>query len=246
MNEKEKKDGGRISKRVPGECREPPPEKQPPSPLYVTIKPIKMNKFILLFIVNILLHSYSFGQTKELPLKLEIKLVNEYKKTFDSKVIKRMYPYDYFVTSGDSAIQKYYDIEIIISNDSPDTVYIWMMSCSWIDNFMINNDYMFLDSMDCDSNYLKSYGINPHDKKILTTTLRKDIKFDYPGNAIYGSGVTTTRLGLLVINDIVQKKVDSENYDLGMNDKSKWNIVWSNPLFLQTFKPKFIPIGNDK
>ncbi len=76
-------------------------------------------------------------------------------------------------------------------------------------------------------------------------TLVKSIKFDYPCQyCVYGQQVETTKLGLIVINDIFETKINGFDYDLGMKDKSKWKIVWSNPLQLlgKQPQPKTIPI----
>jgi hypothetical protein len=79
--------------------------------------------------------------------------------------------------------------------------------------------------------------------------LVKSIKFDFPClNCIYGKQVETTKLGLVIIDDIYKPKLDGFfEYDLAMEDESRWKMVWSNPLYLLTEKeanpdPVQIPI----
>ena len=63
----------------------------------------------------------------------------------------------------------------------------------------------------------------------------KHIKFDYPGDQIFEYGVEDTKVGLVVVNDVYQDTLNNKAYHLGMWDKSKWKMVWSNPLQLHQF-----------
>ena len=110
------------------------------------------------------------------------------------------------------------------------------MKCSWEDNFIINNNYIFIQGHPCDSNYPIRIKLNPGESKIYHGTLLKSIKFDYPGNNIFGRQVETTRLGLIVVGDILMD--EKFDYDMEMEDKSKWKIVWSNSLFLFGKQPE--------
>ena len=119
------------------------------------------------------------------------------------------------------------------------------MTCSWYDNFLINNDYMFIRPWGCDSNFPDRVGFSAGESKIYKITLDKSIKFDYPGNNIYGYQTLTTKLGLVVTNVRYTPKLDISTKDVFTPlDRSSWRIIWSNPLYLfgEQFKPKPIPV----
>jgi len=52
----------------------------------------------------------------------------------------------------DSVNEEQYDIEITIKNISTKPVFFWMMSCSWFENFQINNNYIHMQLPGCDKN----------------------------------------------------------------------------------------------
>ena len=134
----------------------------------------------------------------------------------------------------DSVWQKQYEIEITIRNNTTVPIFIWLMSCSWMDNFEINNPYIFWGMWGCHKNIPELVKIVPNENKTYKTTLVKSIKFDYPAAGWnFGSEVETTKLGLILIDDIYNPKLKPfEGYFLAMQDKSCWKIVWSNPLYL--------------
>jgi len=149
------------------------------------------------------------------------------------------------VILDDSVKRKSFDIEITISNTSQDSIFIWLMTCSWDDNFLVNNDYMFMRGWGCDHNFSSPVGFKAGESKVYKMTLDKSIKFDYPGDDIYGYQVLTTKLGLIVTKVTTYKsKLNIFTQDVFTPvDRSAWRIVWSNPLYLfgEQFKPK--PIG---
>jgi hypothetical protein len=116
-------------------------------------------------------------------------------------------------------------------------MFIWLMSCSWEDNFLVNNNYIFIAGHDCTKNIPTIIEIKPRETKLYNTTLIKSIKFEYPcRNCIYGHQVESTKLGLIVISDITKREYI--DYTLTMEDKSKWKIIWSNPLSLLGKQPE--------
>lgn len=179
---------------------------------------------------------YVFGQATELPIKVEIDLLREFEMRYEKKVIGWQFPeYDVEIP-GDSAKLRYYTIEVLIENTSSVPIYIWLMSCSWTDNFIINNDYMFFGGMKCDKNSPVIVEIMPAEAKRYIAELIKHIKFDYPGDQIFDYGVEATKVGLVVVNDVYQDTLNNKIFHMGMLDKSKWKIVWSNPLQLHQFR----------
>jgi hypothetical protein len=183
------------------------------------------------------------------PLTLNIAIEKEYNQKFS----KRSFAYDIerglYNIKKDSVTQKQYDIKVEIKNNSEKSVFIWLMSCSWEDNFEINNNYISLKGHSCDKNIPHLIEIKKGESKIYKTTLSKSIKFDYPcENCIYGKQVETSKLGLIIIDDIFKPKSEGfGEYSLAMEDKSLWKRIWSNPLYLLTEnelnpKPMEIPV----
>lgn len=171
------------------------------------------------------------------PLEIEIRLEKEYevkssKKSFEWAVKRHGY-----IIPGDSVIEKHFDISIAIKNRTDTSVFIYMMTCSWWENFIINNNYIFMDVHDCDHNFPTRKKLNPGEIKYYNTTLIKSIQFDYPpANTYYGKQVETTKLGLIFTNENSTDPIF--HYDLFMEDRSKWQIIWSNPLYLLGKQPE--------
>jgi hypothetical protein len=134
----------------------------------------------------------------------------------------------------DSAKEERYDIQVILKNNSTRPIFIWLMTCSWQDNFQINNNYISWSDIFCTRNFPELVQFKPGESKIYKTTLSKSIKFENPcENCIGGSQVETTKLGLIIIDDVYKPKLEPfMGYDLAMEDQSVWKIVWSNSLFL--------------
>ncbi len=190
--------------------------------------------------IIIFLSSNCFSQNDStLLITVNIKVEKEYELTRGKEAYAttaRDYGYD--ITS-DSVNQKYYDITVEIKNTSVKPIHIWLMTCSWEDNFIVNNNYMSIKMRPCDHNFPTPVEFKPGESKVYQTTLMKSIKFDYPcQNCIYGPQVETTKLGLIIIDDIFKNKLGMFGYDLCMEDKSKWRIVWSNPLYLFGKQPE--------
>ncbi len=194
-------------------------------------------KLLILTVILFIELSPCFAQCDSLPISVSIKVDSAYvltssKKTRGNKeLIKRN---DYYV-KGDSIKQTFFDISLTIKNTSDTIVSITLVTCSWQDNFIVNNSYIYIDGEDCDSNFPTDVEFKPGEGKVYKTTLIKSIKLDYPckGCAPFPP-VETTRLGLIILNDPFGRKAKTVNYFLGMEDKSTWTMVWSNPLFLLT------------
>lgn len=178
-----------------------------------------------------------FAQSDSLPISINIKVDKEYVRTYSknadwwAKIIQQ----NNYVVSSDSIKEKYFNISLEIKNTSNRIIKIWLMTCSWEDDFIVNNNYIFIQGHECDKNFPKLIEFKPGESKVYTNTLIKSIKFDYPcQNCIYGSQVETTKLGLIVFDDIFTPALGFFSYDIAKEDKSKWQIVWSNPLYLLT------------
>jgi hypothetical protein len=120
---------------------------------------------------------------------------------------------------------KFYDISLSIKNKSDKPVAFWLMTCSWDENFLINNDYIYFDSWGCDSNCPWIFHINPNDSLIRKATFYQIIETRFPY-------IKSTKFGLIYIDSI--KCRNSSDYDQIMGDKSKQDkIIWSNALYLK-------------
>lgn len=172
--------------------------------------------------------SKCFAQFDSLPITITTKVDKEYIVTYSKNgtYIKDVIRRHNYVVKSESIKEKHFDISLTIKNTSDKTIKIWLMTCSWEDNFIVNNNYIYIRGHECDSNFPTLVEFKPGESKIYTNTLTKFIKFDYPcQNCICGPQVETTKLGLIIIDDAV-------GYDRTMEDKSKWRIVWSIPLYL--------------
>ena len=188
-------------------------------------------------IMFVLLSGACNGYEKQdslLPISLHLKVEKEYEQTYEKGFFLREIEQEQLFISTDSIKQKRYEIALEVKNTAQKPVSIWLMTCSWQDNILVNNNYMSMQSPGCDSNYPHQVILKPGESKLFKTTLVKSIKFDYPcKGCIYGPQVTTTKLGLILIDDIFENTLKPGfDYFLAMEDKSKWQIIWSNPLSL--------------
>ena len=145
----------------------------------------------------------------------------------ETKIVRS---FDTLITFPDSNLYKAYNLDISIINHSSLPASFWMMTCSWNDNFIVNNDYIKLAGQICDSNFPTIKHLKPNEKLSLNTSV---IKLDYTQ---YQS-IDVTKLGFIYIDTIVCK--NSDDYDNIIGDKSKQtNIIWSNPVYLNERKKK--------
>ena len=173
------------------------------------------------------------SQDPPLPITVNIKVEKEYELKENKDNYAAIIRENYYVVNSDSVRQPYFDINLVISNTSNNSISIWLMKCSYYHNFIINNNYISIKGHGCDSNYPILVKFKPGESKKYKFTLARSIKFDYPcEHCNYGPQVETTKLGLIIIDDIFESKMRVFDYAIAMNDKSKWRIVWSNPLQL--------------
>jgi hypothetical protein len=196
-----------------------------------------MHKYSLFFLLFLSTTSYLYSQKLTDSLQVEIKLKKEYFATHDRKYYEVVYRDENLYITTDTVSEKRFDIDLTIKNISSRSMSIWLMSTFWEANFLINNDYIYFAGRDIDHNFPRLVDIKPGESKLYSTTLVKSIKFDYPcQNCIYGKQVETTKLGLIVISDPYKREY--ADYITLMEDKSTWNILWSNPLSLLDKQPQ--------
>ena len=144
--------------------------------------------------------------------------------------IKIVRSFDTLITFPDSNLYKAFSLDISIINNSSLPASFWMMTCSWNDNLIVNNDYIKLAGQSCDSNFPTIKHLKPNEKLSLNTSV---IKLDFTQNQSIGG----TKLGFIFIDTIVCK--NSDDYDNIIGDRSKQNkTIWSNPLYLNEREKK--------
>ena len=125
---------------------------------------------------------------------------------------------------------KRFDIQITLENNSDTAVAFVIMSCSWEENFIINTPYIEYVGQDCNKNVPREVIIKAHDKCILNTCLEKSKYAIGECETCAGYSKTImTKLGFIYIPP--SQDIDTD-YQSIMEDKSRWHIIWSNPLLL--------------
>jgi hypothetical protein len=204
-----------------------------------------------IFLISVVLLfglSACYAQSDSLPISVTIKVDSAYVRTYSKKgkFIKELIRRNNYVVKSDSIKEHFFDISLTIKNTSDTTIAISLMTCSWPDNFIVNNNYIHFTGQDCDRNFPHPVEFEPGESKVFTTTLAKSMKFDYPCDGCTGfPEVETTKLGLIIIDDIFRRK-PFVDYFVAMGDKSAWKIVWSNSLYLLTENeahPKSLEFG---
>jgi hypothetical protein len=196
----------------------------------------------------------SFAQSDSLPITVTLKVDSAYVIRYSKHafLIADQIRENNYVVKSDSIKKHFFDISVTIKNTSDKTINIWLMKCSWTDNFMVNNNYIYLYGVECSANFPKLVKFDPGESRTYRNTLIKSIKFDYPcANCIYGAQVETTKLGLIIVDDIFNPALRMMDYSLAMADRSSWKMVWSNSLYLLTEnearpEPAQIPLFNNR
>jgi hypothetical protein len=133
------------------------------------------------------------------------------------------------ILSPDTLKHKAFEINISLINKSVDPVTFWIMTSSWIENFIINNDYVQFILGDYHGNYPYKPSLKSNDSLVFNTSVI--ISYD---NTI-GGAVKTTKFGFIYIDTDWHKKTD--NYHEIIWDKSEYDkIYWSNALYLKDIK----------
>ncbi|MBD8081885.1 hypothetical protein [Chryseobacterium caseinilyticum] len=188
--------------------------------------------FLLLLVLTL---NFGCKETDTNPIKVKLNLKKEYTKTLSTNDpwVRDQIEQQSLNVSTDSVVVHYYDIKIEIENTGQSDIYVWLMTCSWHDNFRINNNYIYFYHWGCDSNFPGRKKIAPKSKITLNGTVRKNLKFDYPDeNSIYGEQVELTKVGLITIDDINKPNNVTLDYIPNIEDKSKYKLIWSNGIKL--------------
>jgi hypothetical protein len=131
--------------------------------------------------------------------------------------------YDTIILNSES--QKVFDVRLSIINKSLRPISFWMMTCSWEESFIINNDYTWFLGHDCIANVPLLHYINAGDSLIKNSAIIQEI-------GTPNQTVVTTIFGLIYIDSSYCQTYRQFRDIIG--DKSKWDrIIWSNPLYLR-------------
>ena len=137
--------------------------------------------------------------------------------------------YDSIYIHQDSMKRETFDVKISIINKSDTPVSFWIMSSSWFDNFIINNDYMHFISGPINHNYPRTRHLNPYDSLVYKASI---VKHDF---TMYQT-IQTTKFGFIFIDSVRCHGFDNTFDDI-IGDKSQQDkIYWSNPLYLNKRK----------
>ena len=136
--------------------------------------------------------------------------------------------YDSTYIYQDTSKRKTFDIALSISNKSDKPIMFWLMDCSWDNNFLINNDYIYFNRTLCDHNYPRKVRIKQNDSLVLRTSINKYESSRY-------RTIETSKFGLIYVDTIACKNI--HDFESIIGDKSKHDkVIWSNPLHLQDKK----------
>jgi hypothetical protein len=137
------------------------------------------------------------------------------------------------VPANDSITEKRFDVRFSIVNNTDSVIAFWTMTCDWQRSFLVNNSYITFDYPEaCDHNFPDQVIIKAHDSLQIKTILVRNIQYDNPCKGCVGcfadqGHVQTTKIGLIFIGSGCK---NDEDYNNWINDKSRWDIIWSNPL----------------
>jgi len=96
--------------------------------------------------------SCNYSQNTKSPLSIELKVTKQYDTTYYKKDFYFGREKNGYEVPGDLLKQHVFDVNITIKNNSESSVFLWLMSCSWTDNLVVNNEYIFLDLQECNKN----------------------------------------------------------------------------------------------
>jgi hypothetical protein len=205
-------------------------------------------KILLTLIALQLLVTHCYAQNNSLPISISMTVDSQYIRAYSKKGkhFKKLIRENDWVVKSDSLKQQFFDISLSIKNASDTIISISLMTCSWQDHFIVNNNYISILGPQCDHNIPDNLQLNPGESKRFKLTIAKSMELSYRCKGCTGSSqVASTKLGLKIVNDIFTGKAFG-NYFLAMEDKSEWKIIWSNPLYLLTDEeanPKPIEFG---
>jgi hypothetical protein len=78
---------------------------------------------------------------------------NDKPKNVHEIVVQAKLLRSYDTLNINTTLHRAFDVEISLINKSNKPVSFWMMTCSWNENFLINNDYIRFIGWSCDKNY---------------------------------------------------------------------------------------------
>ena len=206
--------------------------------LCVMLKKKHHMKHIFLIILVTTLYQYSYAQTN---LNDIIKVEISFEERYDSVVSTYQFrdeieQYGYSVNS-DSVKLKYSKINVDIINKSSQPIYLWFVGCQMYRSFETNNDNMIIETWGCGK--FKSYKlkIEAKEKYTYNLLLYQSIRYDYPEpDRVYGYPEESTKIGLIVFDEIYHDMGEVNDYWSHVRDKSGQQRVWSNPINLLDYK----------
>lgn len=172
-----------------------------------------MRIILILFILNILISCGSEKAASGERIIVDVKV----ERTFDT-----------LVSFGDFESYKAIDLNLSIINKTDKAVSLWMMSCSWSDNFLFSNEMLSFSGQICDANYPVIKKIQPKDSIVFKGTALKQ-------SAARFQSIDSISLGFIFIDSVYCKDMDEFLSILGDKRKEE-KIIWSQPILSNTVK----------
>jgi hypothetical protein len=115
----------------------------------------------------------------------------------------------------------YYSMGIELYNNTDSIIRFWMMTCSWQENFISNNDVLSLVNEGCDANYPELIIIKPCEKITYYGIFQLNNKIKILNNFKF-------KLGFILIKEEEYKQNSNFHEVLNNKLKEKDNTIWSN------------------
>ena len=117
-----------------------------------------------------------------------------------------------------------YFITISLFNKQDTNVSFRVMTCSWAESFITNNDSIFVIPQQCDSNFPETIELEPGQSVIFFGKLRSRIKYRYP------SPPPAFKVAFV---DLPLNKFPLSELSLSVTEKKKFRAFWSNDILLE-------------
>lgn len=153
------------------------------------------------------------------PLTIELALLNE-------AVVK-----DSLCNYSDNIVSEYienknYEVQLLFKNNTDSVISLVLMSCSWDENIIINTPFINYIPIECNKNFPRLIEIQPYGSHILIANLEKNKFCQECESCPSYNKIVDLKMGLILVPKL-------EVYDSIMDDKSSWNIIWSEPIVLK-------------
>ncbi len=163
-----------------------------------------MNKLFLTLIIFVLFEISCASNVKDSQMEIQVTT-----NKLDSKEFKEH--------KG-----SFYSINIELVNNTDSIARLWVMSCSWQDNWIFNIDTMGFYSQGCDKNYPTIKEIGPRQKLTFNGVIHST-------NSAKLNNQIDVRLGFVLIKEQDISKMSDFRNVLSNKIENQNEIIWSEP-----------------